>query len=569
MPRKSLPDFDVAVIGGGASGLYTAWRMLLEGNQHSAKLKKWKKERGKLRIAVFEGSKRIGGRLLSAIPPGLPNTVCEIGGMRYLSSQPLVRSLVENKFNLPRHEQTVGDPHNLMLLRGKQLRVGDLSNPNKLPYTLTDEEEAWLRQDVTPANTADNLLGFAIKKIFPAIDRYTGPGLRTWLYKQKVDGMELHKHGFWNLIARQLSHEAYRLAVTTVGYDCLGFNTNAVDAICEYLDFTPDTKYFLFDNGFDSLLWTIQQEFEAAGGEVITEKWLESFDAAKLEDGSRGVALQFKGERKPKTARAVVLGMPRRSLELLAQKGPVLDPVRAPHVRYLMAAVKPIHLYKMFVAYDEPWWENLGVSKGRSLTDIPIRQCYYWGVDGRQKGADPNNNNGILMAYNDAISSDFWSGLRAPKTGAGDAAEKPAVPKFVRKKMPFDMPMRGVQNPWAKRLHDNWKMSEAPKAMVAEMHRQLKMLHNVKVAPEPLEAAFVDWGDDPFGGAVHFWNPGYKSVDVVEAMIQPVANFPCYISGEAYSTHQTWVEGALQTAELVLRKFNIPEPAWLTQNLKP
>jgi len=81
--------------------------------------------------------------------------------------------------------------------------------------------------------------------------------------------------------------------------------------------------------------------------------------------------------------------------------------------------------------------------------------------------------------------------------------------------------------------------------------------------PEPLEAAFFDWGDDPYGGAVHFWNPGYKSSEVLDAMIQPIDGVPCYICGEAYSTNQTWVEGAFQTAELVLRKFGIQEPSWI------
>lgn len=521
-----------------------------------------------MKIAVFEGSKRIGGRLLSAIPPGLPNTICEIGGMRYVSSQPLVKSLVENKLALPRHEQAVTDTRNLLLLRNKPLRVSDLSSPEKLPYNLTQEETDWLRQDVTPANTADNFLGFAVKKLFPGIGNYTGDALRSYLNKQKIDGVPLYKHGFWNLMARQLSHEAYRLAVTTVGYDCLGYNTNAVDAICEYFDFTPDVKYYLFDNGFDSLIWTLQQEFESAGGEVVMEKWLESFDKVKLGDGSTGVSLQFKGDRKPKTARALVLAMPKRSLELLEQKGPVLDPKLAPEIRFMMAAVKPVHLYKMFIAYDEPWWENAGVSKGRSLSDIPIRQCYYWGVDGRQNGADPSNNNGILMVYNDAVSSDFWSGLRQPVTAAGNAVNHPPVQKFVRKKMPFAV-TKGVRTAWERRLHENWKLSEAPKAMVAEMHRQLKILHGVTVAPEPLEAAFVDWGDDPYGGAVHFWNPGYQSTEVLHNIIQPVPNFPCFICGEAFSTNQTWVEGALQTAELVLRKFGIPEPEWLTKNAKP
>lgn len=561
-----LPDFDIAIIGGGASGVYTAWRMLLEGSLHSAKLKKWKKERGKLNIAIFEGSDRIGGRIQSAKAPGLPNIICEIGGMRYVSSQTLVRSLVENKFNLSRHEQAVTEPQNLLLLRGEQLRINDLSDPRKLPYKLAQDEIDWLNENVTPKNAADNFLGFAVQKLFPDIGKYHGDALRKFLNKQVINGMPLYKHGFWNIVATQLSHEAYSIAVTTVGYDCLGFNTNAVDAICEYFDFTPDVKYYLLDDGYDAVIWNMQQEFESAGGEVLTGRWLEAFDQVKLPDNTKGVSLQFKGDKKLRTARAVVLAMPKRSIEILEQKGPVLDPMSAPHLRFMMNAVAPVSLYKMFIAYDRPWWENEGVMAGRSITDIPIRQCYYWGVEGRQKNADPSNKNSILMVYNDAISSNFWGGLRPIALAPDDVNEKIAVHKFKRKKMPFSG--GNSKNDWDQRLKQNWKISEAPKAMVAEMHRELQILHGITDAPEPLEAAFVDWGDDPYGGAVHFWNPGYKSSDILAGMIQPVENFPCYICGEAYSTNQTWVEGALQTAELVLRKFDIPEPGWITKNEK-
>ncbi len=561
MPENELPDYDIAVVGGGASGIYTAWRMLLEGPLHSAKLKKWQQERGSLKIAVFEGSSRIGGRILSAKAPGLPSIVCEIGGMRYVSSQKLVTALVENKLKLARHEQVVTGQHNLLYLRGKQLRVNDLSSPDKLPYNFAPDEIAWLEQDVNRRNTADNFLGFAVQKLFPEIKQYSGDALREYLNKQEINGTPLHQHGFWNIVATQLSHEAYRIAVTTVGYDCLGYNTNAVDAICEYFDFTPDVKYYLLDEGYDSVIWTLQQEFEAAGGEVVTNTWLEAFDEAALPDKSKGVALQFKGEEIPRTARAVVLAMPQRSLELLEQKGPVLDPKLAPHVRFMMHAVEPIHLYKMFIAYDRPWWEKQDVKDGRSLTDIPIRQCYYWGVEGEQKGADPKNQNAILMVYNDALSSDFWGGLRDAPLGPGSIRENDDPLKFNRRQMPHAHQRN--QSDWHDNLTENWKLCEAPKAMVTEMHRQLQILHDVTDAPKPLEAAFFDWGDDPYGGAVHFWNSGYKSSEIMKSMIQPVSDFPCFVCGEAYSTNQTWVEGALQTAELILRKFDIPQPEWL------
>lgn len=219
MSYKNLPNYDVAVIGAGASGLYTAWRMLLEGTSHSEDLRKWKEERGSLKIAIFEGSDRIGGRVLSAKAPGLPDTVCEIGGMRYLSSQTLVKSLVKNKFNLPRKEQNVSENNNLLFVRGKYLKISDLSSSEKLPYTLANDEIEWLQKD---GNTADNFLAFAIEKIFPDINSYHGEELRNFLNKQTINGIPLYKYGLWNLVASKLSHEAYQIAVTTVGYDCLG-----------------------------------------------------------------------------------------------------------------------------------------------------------------------------------------------------------------------------------------------------------------------------------------------------------------------------------------------------------
>lgn len=103
--------------------------------------------------------------------------------------------------------------------------------------------------------------------------------------------------------------------------------------------------------------------------------------------------------------------------------------------------------------------------------------------------------------------------------------------------------------------------------MVEELHRQLMRMHGVKRAPEPIDAAYMDWADDPYGGAVHFWNPGYRSDTVMTAMTQPLPGFPAYVCGEAWSTNQTWVEGALQTAEIMLQKrLGLSAPAWITPN---
>lgn len=50
-------NIDIAIVGGGVSGVYSAWRL----QQHYPQSK----------IAVFEASDHIGGRLLSVRPPDI------------------------------------------------------------------------------------------------------------------------------------------------------------------------------------------------------------------------------------------------------------------------------------------------------------------------------------------------------------------------------------------------------------------------------------------------------------------------------------------------------------------
>lgn len=94
--------------------------------------------------------------------------------------------------------------------------------------------------------------------------------------------------------------------------------------------------------------------------------------------------------------------------------------------------------------------------------------------------------------------------------------------------------------------------------MVAEAARQPGVIHGLSYTPEVENAAFRDWGDDPFGGGWNSWNIGVKSWEVKEDMVKPLDQYPLFICGEAYSDAQGWVEGALQTADVVLEKFDVP-----------
>ena len=52
---------------------------------------------------------------------------------------------------------------------------------------------------------------------------------------------------------------------------------------------------------------------------------------------------------------------------------------------------------------------------------------------------------------------------------------------------------------------------------------------------------------------------------MIPRMTQPVPPLPVYFCGEAYSSWSGFVEGALETAELVLQNhFGLAPPDWLT-----
>jgi monoamine oxidase len=89
--------------------------------------------------------------------------------------------------------------------------------------------------------------------------------------------------------------------------------------------------------------------------------------------------------------------------------------------------------------------------------------------------------------------------------------------------------------------------------VAAEVRRQIAVVHGLdQPTPAPLSVGFMNWEEDPYGGAWHTWNQGVKSWEVMKEIAEPVPGAALHIVGEAWSTNQGWVEGALETAEAVV-----------------
>jgi monoamine oxidase len=190
------------------------------------------------------------------------------------------------------------------------------------------------------------------------------------------------------------------------------------------------------------------------------------------------------------------------------------------------------------MGFEQPWWQqSFGASAGHSITDLPLRQCYYF-------GADPSNSHSLLLgSYNDMRTTPFWQVLaRHPE---------PFKPRATALVAPAQL--EGLQN------------VQASQRMVNEVMKELRELHGSGVSvPAPYVTWYKDWSADPYGGGYHAWQAGYAVDRVMPFMRKPDRAEAIHIVGEAYSDQQGWVEGAFCVAERMLEEhFGLRRPLWL------
>jgi len=532
-------QIDIAIVGGGVSGVYSAWKL--------------QQELPGKKIVVFEGSDHIGGRLLSVKPPNIPDMVAELGGMRILENNQfrIVALIKELNHLLPPNEQIntykfpVDENQNLAFLRGEYLRLIDFTTrPDKVPYNMSFLEKG---------NGPGTIIVNAIEQIVPGI---TDPNLtedqRREMCKHAIfDGIPLYQWGFWNLLYRVISSEAYQFSMDAGGYDSTLVNWNASDAIPWYLsDFGISPEYKGFTNGFQQVPISLANFFEKGGGEIRLGRQLDSFDWK-----GDHFELRFK-DTTVINAGKLILAMPRRALDLISPHSPKLQ-----EIKQLISSVTPRPLFKLFTTYGSPWWRIAGytgpdgkfvpVQSGRSVTDLPVRQTYYWP---KSDGTPATGGRAMLLAsYDDGNNIGFWDGLRPQR--AHTWLHGLSHPKLADPFVGEDDKAPGSGNGIKQGLNQTWEQYQAPRRMVDEISRQLGQMHNLDYTPVVKSAAFRDWGEDPYGGGWNSWNIGVKSWEVRDRIVHPIADCPLYICGEAYSDAQGWVEGALQTADLMLAAF--------------
>jgi monoamine oxidase len=532
-------DLDVAVVGGGVAGAYSAWRLQQEKG-------------GKSRVALFEYSDRIGGRLYTVTLPGLPHVKAEVGGMRFIPDQHIMVADLVKHLGLPTKNFPMGAPKpvfancNLFYLRGRHLRLHELADPAKVPYNL-----AWSERGLGPTNLQVQVMN----NIYPGMSDLS----LCDLMKLRVFGQPLWQYGFWDLMYRVLSNEGYQFMRDAGGYDANVANANAVTQL-PATEYSDTTQFLTLRDGYDQLPIRLAERFNTLpgalpkGSRVLMNHRLSAIEIAKGRS-EYPYTLIFRPttttdcRTRPKAnaadvrvrAKKVILAMPRRSLELIESE--FFDD---PWLQANIPSVLIQSAFKLFLAYESPWWRALGLVAGRSVTDLPIRQTYYFGTEAEQQGGLPFMNSLLMASYNDISTVPFWKGLESgkPYEGYRPSCLEPGVASVVPK---TEFP--------------------ATDQMVQIANRQVAEVHALPELPMPYSAVYHSWNEDPYGGGWHEWKANYRLDEIMCRMRKPVPALDIHIVGEAYSYGQGWVEGALDTAESTLQDFfGLKRPQWLKKD---
>lgn len=564
------PDLkvEVAIIGAGTSGLYTAFRLVTDNKYKGHE------------VQIFDMSNRLGGRLESVIMPGM-NFWGELGGMRYLTSQEIVTTLIEG---YPLKE----DPSKRTpVLKDKMTPVlFPMGKPEELFMYIRKErfkQNAWTEEQdqgnklITRYFLNKNDEGLSSDQLFNKII-YNVLMSDPWVvenYKELIiedpngydysfqltsrdwdaikprmvynfpgspyDKRLVNDIGFWNLIKDQVSQEGYEFLANAGGYYSNTINWNSAEAFPYMVgDFSANTTYKTIEEGYDSIAYAIANAYiEYEGARIWSENKLITFTKDHHLISTHKYELTFLNIQSNTTwkvyANSIVLGMPRKSLELLDQNNFFFDANRHQKLNENIRSVIMEPAFKILMGFERPWWKELGIDSGHSITDLPMRQCYYFGTD-------PENNNSMLLgSYGDMETETFWKALSDDKVLFKVRANKSTSMEELHK---FD----DVQ---------------ATEFMVNELINQLKEVHGIDI-PQPYVTYFRDWTDDPYGAGYHAWKAGFSVKDVMPYMRKPLIDEQIHIIGEAYSDQQGWVEGAFCEAEKMLQThYKLDWPYWL------
>ncbi len=564
---------DVVIIGAGMSGLYTAWRIMLE--------------QPKTKVLIFERSLRTGGRLDSDVVEFADGREVkeEEGGMRFTFDN--MDDLMSLFLELDLTDQIVPFPmdsggNNRLTFRGTSFNNQDAA---------ASGNAVWASLFHLQFDEQGQSAGQIVGKVFEQVADANGIKIPTHLspefwqnFRDKVNwkGQSIVDWTLWNLF----SDFGYSNECLTMLYRTLGFNgvflsnVNAGIAFQLLEEFPSDPYFKTLKEGFSTLPNALVKALDSNKIFLNTQ-----LDSIGVTDGKEGYTLKYTHPNteegtKEIQAKKVILGLPRLDLEKLFINSDALNKLPGDASAKLWNNLQKTENYpllKINMYYDKAWWDetNTGhpsVEFGPNTSDLPLGFVYpFYSIDKRTIAAleyeewhkkhhvaiDPSikplleiidktkyEAPAALTIYCDYLNINFWKGLQ----NNGEM---------------FNSAMQTTQNNKKPQT-----IFPASKAVVAAATKYFKVLFDTENVPQPVMTSARIWAgsteigtpsSEQFGYGVHFWSLGARDNEVQEYLTEPMPNL--YTCGESFSDYQGWVEGALRSADRVLKKGFQIKPA--------
>lgn len=572
---------DIAVVGGGISGLYCSLQLARSIQQKRSLWIGGKQVEAKnLTLRLYERSESLGGRIEtwsidvrnpSSKQPHDDGVECfhaEFGPMRIEPRhQPLLKNLLDHlditefqpiesgralvrfpaysseepaepRFKLEGEEAEQRSLLDLLLLAIRRICELVVEDGQYVPWREGAAHSPGVPHPQAPVNQAARywhqfLGGSSVRR------RYWKGELRDWINSLtdrdydfirknlRLNGVRLCDMGFWNLLSEVLSHLAV-LRIRDCGsyYHLVGENPNAAEHLIMWLRALRSTNSLRgISGGMSRIVTELKKKLDSYGIQVSYGHTLVGLKETEHR-GGHAVRLYFK-DQDPVDAAHVVLALPRRPLHKLQ-----LDPQNP--IKNELDSVIGIPLLKLFFIVDQPWWED-DRPANRFANDLPTREIHYWKNKDRSKG--------MVMVYTDNPALQFWTDYLTGTGGTeSEAIQEKATCWFLKSDQAHTED--DTDNP---RL---WRR-------FVQYARDYE--HNDFTVDRLLACGMRDWSKDPYGAAVHVWRPRQESWTVMQklaAFTMGRAPKTVHICGDAYSDYQGFIEGALRSAARVLDYFD-------------
>lgn len=381
-----------SIFGAGASGLYTAWRLLNGTSKHKNNQKMLVKgdvlelyDWGKYNFSKKNpGTRAPGARVCTwHYEDNENNSYLELGGMRYsywngdnsgkAQGHRLVTTTINqlglDKYSVPFNESA--DP--LMSLRTRNMYISDVNSNQPAPYAAANYGE-----DSPPDDGFTTIQSVAItKNSGPQTRRewcefFNSARIKVYMPESSVyqKGDLLKNIGYWNLGYDMLGQEGFSYLSDGNGYSSNVVNSNSAQSFSVNDEFTPGTEYKTLTHGFSSLFDALFEAVEKlAKKKGIKLVYCPDTRLRSILDTKEGIHFTTAKRKSPdkldesKTCDAAFLAMPRGAIELVAQATRYsdkegLDVLNHEKVQLYLESVIMEPSYKIGMFFDEPWWRN-------------------------------------------------------------------------------------------------------------------------------------------------------------------------------------------------------------------